>query len=95
MKIKITNSRNNTLLSSSASAQVSVNLNIGTELLGTHMNLGKIMDILILNITLPDIECYYDVRRQQFILMEEEVRSRYLPREYRNYDMNLCYKVAF
>jgi hypothetical protein len=31
MKIKITNSRNNTLLSSSASAQVSVNLNIGTE----------------------------------------------------------------
>jgi hypothetical protein len=30
-KIKITNSRNNTLLSSSASAQVSVNLNIGTE----------------------------------------------------------------
>jgi hypothetical protein len=24
----------------------------------------------------------------------EEVRSRYLPREYRNYDMNLCYKVA-
>jgi hypothetical protein len=36
------------LLSSSASAQVSVNLNIGTESSWHHMNLGKIMDILIL-----------------------------------------------
>jgi hypothetical protein len=49
-KLKL-HSRNNTLLSSSASAQVSVNLNIEQSHLGTIMNLG--------NNEYSNIEYYY------------------------------------
>jgi hypothetical protein len=69
MKIKTTNSRNNTLLSSSASAQVSVNLNIGTES-SWHPYESWENNGYSNTYYLPDIECYYDVRRQQFIFFD-------------------------
>jgi hypothetical protein len=62
MKIK-TISRNNTLLSSSASAQVSVNLNIGTE----PSNICQNNEYSNIEYYYLPYWSYYDVRRQQFI----------------------------
>ena len=45
---------------------------------------------------LPDIEAYYDIRNSQFFYMSygKWYRSKYLPRQYRNYDLYNGYKVV-
>ena len=45
---------------------------------------------------LPDIEVYYDIRHAQYIYYGSGrwIRSRYLPRHCRNYDLHHGYKVV-
>ncbi|MEO8515378.1 MAG: hypothetical protein ABI426_01470 [Flavobacterium sp.] len=45
---------------------------------------------------LPDVESYYEVRSEQFIYFNGNtwIRSRYLPRQYRHYDLYNGYKVV-
>jgi hypothetical protein len=45
---------------------------------------------------LPDVQAYYDVRATQFIYFGggRWIRSRYLPNQYRNYDLYNGYKVV-
>ena len=45
---------------------------------------------------LPDIDSYYDIRQSQFIYLNNGVwiRSRALPRRYRNYNLNTGYVVV-
>jgi hypothetical protein len=45
---------------------------------------------------LPDIEAYYDIRASQFIFFSGKkwIRSRYLPAQYRNYNLYKGYKVV-
>jgi hypothetical protein len=42
---------------------------------------------------LPDVQAYYDIRASQFIYFGR-VRSRSIPRQYRNYDLYNGYKVV-
>lgn len=79
------------LVSTSIEAQVSVNLNIGTA-----PNWGPRGYSQVEYYYLPDIQAYYDIRASQFIYFgrNQWVRSRYLPRQYRNYDLYSGYKVV-
>ncbi|EIA07397.1 hypothetical protein [Flavobacterium frigoris] len=79
------------LVSSSIQAQVSVSLNIGTA-----PSWGPTGYANVDYYYLPDVQAYYDIRASQFIYFGQGrwVRSRYLPRQYRNYDLNRGYKVV-
>lgn len=45
---------------------------------------------------LPEVESYYDIRATQFIFIRNGrwIRSRYLPRRFRNYDLKQGQKVV-
>ncbi|WP_367753723.1 hypothetical protein AB3G33_14040 [Flavobacterium sp. WC2421] len=79
------------LISSATQAQVSVSLNIGTA-----PSWGPSGYANVDYYYLPDVQAYYDIRASQFIYFGSGrwVRSRYLPRQYRNYDLNRGYKVV-
>jgi hypothetical protein len=78
------------LVSGSMQAQVSVNVNVGPPAWGpvgyTEVNYYY----------LPDIEVYYDIPARQFIYYNGGtwIRSTYLPRPYRHYDLYSGYKVV-
>ncbi|HEY4619085.1 MAG TPA: hypothetical protein VIH09_12905 [Flavobacterium sp.] len=78
-------------VTSSMQSQVSVNVNIGTPPLWGPSGYSNI-DYYYL----PDVQAYYDIRASQFIYFGSGnwVRSRYLPRQYRNYDLYHGYKVV-
>ena len=77
--------------SSTIHAQVSVSLNIGTA-----PSWGPVGYAEAEYYYLPDVEAYYDVRSTQFIYFGggRWIRSRYLPNQYRNYDLYGGYKVV-
>ena len=79
------------LLSNLATAQVSVNVNIGTPPPWGPAGYAEVEYYY-----LPDVECYYDVRASRFIYFNGGVwtRSKYLPRQYRGYDLYGGYKVV-
>lgn len=72
-------------------AQVSVNVNIGTAPSWGPSGYSNV-DYYYL----PDIEAYYDIRATQFIYLNSGTwtRSRSLPGQYRNYNLNNGYKVV-
>jgi hypothetical protein len=79
------------LVSSAIHAQVSVNVNIGSPPLWGPVGYSNV-DYYYL----PDVQAYYDIRATQFIYFGggNWIRSRYLPRQYRNYDLYSGYKVV-
>src|SRR3970040_1457325 len=79
------------LVSSTTQAQVSVSLNIGTAPSWGPSGYAEAEYYY-----LPDVQAYFDIRASQFIYFGSGrwVRSRYLPRQYRNYDLNSGYKVV-
>lgn len=79
------------LVSSAIQAQVSVNVNIGTP-----PSWGPVGYSNVDYYYLPDIEAYYDIRATQFIYFGggRWIRSRYLPTQYRNYNLYNGYKVV-
>lgn len=79
------------LVFSSAQAQVSVNVNIGTA-----PSWGPRGYAAVEYYYLPDVQAYYDIRASQFIYYGNGnwVRSRYLPRQYRNYDLYSGHKIV-
>ena len=79
------------LVSSSIHAQVSINVNIGTA-----PSWGPAGYSNVDYYYLPDIEAYYDIRSSQFIYFGggKWIRSRNLPNQYRNYNLNSGYKVV-
>lgn len=79
------------LVSSSIQAQVSVSLNIGTA-----PSWGPSGYAQAEYYYLPDVQAYYDIRASQFVYFGNGrwVRSNYLPRQYRNYDLYSGYKVV-
>ena len=78
-------------MSQSLQSQVSVNVNIGSP-----PAWGPVGYTEVNYYYLPDIEAYYDVRASQFIFLGNGrwIHSRYLPRQYRNYDLYHGYKVV-
>ncbi len=72
-------------------AQISVNINIGTP-----PSWGPAGYSAVEYYYLPDIQAYYDIRASQFIYFGggKWIRSTYLPRQYRNYDLYGGYKVV-
>lgn len=74
-----------------ASAQISVSLNIGSQPLWGPVGYDHVD-----NYYLPDIECYYDVPRRQFIYMDggRWIYASNLPSRYRGYDLYSGYKVV-
>ena len=78
-------------LSGSMQAQVSLNVNIGEP-----PSWGPVGHTEVNYYYLPDIETYYDVPARQFIYYNRGtwIRSKYLPRPYRNYDLYGGYKVV-
>ena len=74
-----------------AAAQVSISLNIGSQPLW-----GPVGYDYVDNYYLPDIECYYNVPRRQFIYMDNSrwIYSSSLPSRYRGYDLYNGYKVV-
>lgn len=79
------------LISNITHAQVNVNINVGTAPAWGPVGYSEV-DYYYL----PDVESYYDIRSEQFIYYNGGVwtRSRYLPRQYRNYDLYHGYKVV-
>ncbi|MFV8361422.1 hypothetical protein [Flavobacterium sp. LS1P3] len=77
--------------SSTTQAQISVNVNIGRA-----PSWGPAGYAEAEYYYLPDVEAYYDVRATQFIYFGggRWIRSRYLPNQYRNYDLYGGYKVV-
>jgi hypothetical protein len=78
-------------VSNAVQAQLSVNVQIGTA-----PSWGPVGYASADYYYLPDIEAYYDIRKTQFIYLSRGnwIRSRDLPRMYRNYDLNRGYKVV-
>jgi hypothetical protein len=74
-----------------ASAQVSINVNIGSQPLW-----GPVGYDYVDYYYLPDIECYYNVPRRQFVYMDNArwIFSASLPSRYRGYDLYSGYKVV-
>lgn len=72
-------------------AQVSVNVNVGTS-----PSWGPAGYSNVDYYYLPDVESYYEIRSEQFIYYDGTGwrRSKYLPRQYRNYDLYNGYKVV-
>lgn len=72
-------------------AQVSVSVNIGTP-----PQWGPVGYSQVQYYYLPDVQAYYDIRTTQFIYFGNGawIRSSYLPRQYRNYDLYSGYKVV-
>jgi hypothetical protein len=77
--------------SSTIHAQVSVNVNLGTAPAWGPSGYSNV-DYYYL----PDVEAYYDIRATQFIYLNGGTwtRSRYLPGQYRNYNLYNGYKVV-
>lgn len=78
-------------VSTAMHSQVSVNVNIGTP-----PSWGPVGYSNVDYYYLPDVQAYYDVRASQFIYLGSGnwVRSRYLPGQYRNYNLYNGYKVV-
>lgn len=77
--------------SNSMNAQVSISVNLGLQ-----PSWGPVGYSAVNYYYLPDVQAYYDIRATQFIFLSNGawVRSNYLPRQYRNYDLNSGYKVV-
>ncbi|SHG51869.1 hypothetical protein SAMN05443549_104307 [Flavobacterium fluvii] len=77
--------------SNSMNAQVSINVNLGLQ-----PSWGPVGYSSVNYYYLPDVQAYYDIRATQFIFLSNGawIRSSYLPRQYRNYDLNRGYKVV-
>lgn len=77
--------------SNSINAQVSINVNLGLQ-----PSWGPVGYSSVDYYYIPDVQSYYDVRATQFIYLSNGawIRSSYLPRQYRNYDLNSGYKVV-
>ncbi|MFM6975405.1 MAG: hypothetical protein ACKOW2_00945 [Sphingobacteriaceae bacterium] len=80
-----------TLSVSQSSAQISVNVNIGSQPLWGPVGYDRV-DYYYL----PDIEAYYSVPRGQFIYVSNGrwVFSASLPGRYAGYNLYNCYKVV-
>lgn len=78
--------------SSTMNAQLSINLHLGSAPSWGPSG----YDASVNYYYLPDIQAYYDIRASQFIYLNGGywTRSRYLPRQYRNYDLDHGYKVV-
>lgn len=78
-------------IANATQAQVSVNVNIGTA-----PNWGPVGYTNVDYYYIPDVQSYYDIRQSQFIYFGNGkwIRSKYLPRQYRNYDLYSGYKVV-
>lgn len=79
------------ILAGSAQGQLSVNVHIGTTPSWGPSGYDDVRYYY-----LPDVEAYYDIHSSMFIYISGNrwVRSTYLPRQYRNYDLNRGYKVV-
>lgn len=79
------------LACSQIQAQVSVNVNIGTAPTWGPAGYSDVEYYY-----LPDVESYYDIRRERFIYYDNGawVHRRYLPARYRHYDLYNGYKVV-
>lgn len=79
------------LMTLSANAQVSVNVNINTPPLWGPVGYTEARYYYI-----PDIEAYYDIPSAMFIYYDGGgwIRAAYLPYRYRHYDLYGAYKVC-
>ncbi len=79
------------ILAVSAHGQVSLNVHVGTT-----PSWGPTGYDNVRYYYLPDVEAYYDVHDSRFIYISGDrwVRSTYLPKQYRHYDLNRGYKVV-
>ena len=78
-------------VSSLIQAQVSVNVNLGTPPAWGPVGYSNVKYYY-----LPDVQAYYDIPAGQFIYIKNGkwFRSRYLPGNYRNYNLYNGYKVV-
>ncbi|WP_316841827.1 hypothetical protein [Pedobacter gandavensis] len=79
------------ILSSPATAQISLNVNIGSQPLWGPVGYDHVEYYY-----LPDVESYYYVPKQQFVYQDRGrwIFSRTLPSRYRSYDLYSGYKVV-
>ena len=78
-------------LFSSTQAQVSVNVQLGSTPAWGPSGYSNVEYYY-----LPDVQTYYDVRASQFIYFSNErwIRTSYLPKHHRNYNLFNGYKVV-
>lgn len=79
------------MVPSRAAAQLSIHVNIGSQPLW-----GPVGYDYVDNYYLPDIECYYNVPRRQFVYLDDSrwIYSSSLPSRYSGYDLYGGYKVV-
>lgn len=80
------------VVSSAAEAQVSVNVNIGSRPVWAPAQGYAAVDYYYI----PEIHAYYDTHASQYVYLNANrwVRSRTLPTQYRNVNLNHCHTVA-
>ena len=80
---------------STSQAQVSINVNLGSPVVvrptwvpQNHVNVDFYY--------IPDIQSYYDVNASMYVYMNNGnwCRTRYVPVQYRNYDLHHAHRVA-
>lgn len=78
-------------LAGTVQAQVQVNVNLGTP-----PQWGPVGYTNVQYYYIPDVEAYYDVPSARFIYLDggNWVHRKYLPRQYRSYDLYNGYKVV-
>ncbi|MGA9637065.1 hypothetical protein [Flavobacterium sp.] len=78
--------------SSAMQAQVSVNLNIGTRSAWRPAPVQTAVDFYYI----PEVRAYYDNHAGLYVYYSSNnwVRSRYLPTQYRNVNIDACHRVA-
>ncbi|WP_316829364.1 hypothetical protein [Pedobacter aquatilis] len=79
------------LTSNQSNAQVSLNVNIGTQPAWVPVGYQSVNYYY-----LPEVESYYYVPQRQFVYLSGSrwVRSRYLPARYRGYDLHRGRKIV-
>ncbi|AWG22229.1 hypothetical protein FFWV33_12230 [Flavobacterium faecale] len=80
------------VVSSVAEAQVSLNVNIGSRPVWAPVQRNVAVDFYYV----PDVHAYYDTRASMYVYQNGNnwVRSRDLPTQYRNVNINNCQTVA-
>lgn len=82
--------------STTTQAQVSVNVNIGGPAVVVRPAWVPQNNVNVDFYYIPEIQSYYDVNASLYVYMNRGnwVRTRYVPVQYRNYDLNRCNRVA-
>lgn len=81
---------------STSQAQVSINVNLGAPAVMVRPSWVPQNHVNVDFYYIPDIQAYYDVNASLYVYLNNGnwVRTRYVPVQYRHYDLNRAHRIA-